>query len=332
VTQKNLRRVLPSQRVDAITCEHVDRIFESKNRTVKALDDVTITVKKGELFGLLGPNGAGKTTLIKILTTLLLPTSGKAHVYGYDVTKDENKIRPIINMVSGGEYSGYGLLTVQENLWMFSQFYGIPGKEANQRIKTLMERLGIVDMGDRKIRTLSTGERQRVSIIRAFMTDPWVVFLDEPTLGLDVETARLIRRFIQEWLEKDSERTVLLTTHYMMEADELCSRIAIINEGKIVALDTPAGLKNMVKKEISLNIEIFPEIKVDWLNNLEGVIGFNSKDAGGNLNLRVVVAHDAAVGEVLAGINQHGGKISYLSKEEPTLEDVFLKLTGRGLE
>jgi ABC-2 type transport system ATP-binding protein len=332
VTQKNLRRVLPSQRVDAITCEHVDRIFESKNRTVKALDDVTITVKKGELFGLLGPNGAGKTTLIKILTTLLLPTSGKAHVYGYDVTKDENKIRPIINMVSGGEYSGYGLLTVQENLWMFSQFYGIPGNEANQRIKTLMERLGIPDMGDRKIRTLSTGERQRVSIIRTFMTEPWVVFLDEPTLGLDVETARLIRRFIQEWLEKDSERTVLLTTHYMMEADELCSRIAIINEGKIVALDTPAGLKNMVKKEISLNIEVFPEIKVDWLNNLDGLIGFNSKDAGGSLSLRVVAAHDAAVGEVLAGINQRGGKISYLNKEEPTLEDVFLKLTGRGLE
>ncbi|MBU7013248.1 MAG: ATP-binding cassette domain-containing protein [Theionarchaea archaeon] len=299
---------------------------------VKALNDVTITVKKGELFGLLGPNGAGKTTLIKILTTLLLPTSGEAHVYGYDVTKDETKIRPIINMVSGGEFSGYGLLTVHENLWMFSQFYGIPGKEANQRIETLMKRLGIVHMGDRKIRTLSTGERQKVSIIRAFMTDPRVVFLDEPTLGLDVETARLIRRFIQEWLAQDSQRTVLLTTHYMMEADELCSRIAIINEGKIVALDTPGNLKNMVKKEISLNIEVFPEIRVDWLNTLEGVMGFNSRDAGGNLNLRVVVDNDATVGEVLAGISQRGGKISYLNKEEPTLEDVFLKLTGRGLE
>lgn len=318
--------------MDAITCKNLGRIFKSKGRVVEALKDVTITVKKGELFGLLGPNGAGKTTLIKVFTTLLLPTSGSAHVYGHDVTKDEKKIRPIINMVSGGEYSGYGLLTVEENLWMFSQFYGIPGKEANKRINGLMERLGIAHMANRKVRTLSTGERQRVNIIRAFMTNPSVVFLDEPTLGLDVETARLIRRFIREWLKKDLDRTVLLTTHYMMEADELCDRIAIIHEGEIVALDTPAALKGMVRKEISLQIEVYPEIKVDWLHTLNGVIGVKSRDMGGNLGLRVVVADETVVGDVLAGINERGGRIHYLHKEEPTLEDVFLKLTGRGLE
>jgi ABC-2 type transport system ATP-binding protein len=318
--------------VDAITCHDLGRIFKSKKRVVEALSHVTIRVKKGELFGLLGPNGAGKTTLIKILATLLLPTSGSAHVYGYDVTREESKIRPIINMVSGGEYSGYGLLTVRENLWMFSQFYGIPGKEADKRIDGLMDRLGIAHMAKRKIRTLSTGERQRVNIIRAFMTNPSVVFLDEPTLGLDVETARMIRKFIKEWLETDPDRTVLLTTHYMMEADELCDRIAIINEGKIVALDAPRTLKEMVKKEISLKINVHPEINVDWLSSLEDVVGFTSEDVGGSLELRIMVAHEAAVGEVLAQINERGGRISYLHKEEPTLEDVFLKLTGRGLE
>lgn len=317
--------------MDAITCKDLTRVFKSKGRTVEALDHVTFSVKKGELFGLLGPNGAGKTTLIKILTTLLLPTSGSASVYGYDVTKDEKKIRPIINMVSGGEYSGYGLLTVEENLWMFSQFYGIPGKEARKRIDELMNRLRITDMAKNKVRTLSTGERQRVNIIRAFMTDPQVVFLDEPTLGLDVETARLIRRFIREWL-KHADRTVLLTTHYMMEADELCDRIAIIDVGKIVALDTPSTLKSLIKKEISLKMEVYPEIPVDWLSNVEGVIGYTSEDKGGTLGLRVMVSDDAAVGEVLAEINQREGRIHYLQKEEPTLEDVFLKLTGRGLE
>lgn len=318
--------------MDAITCHRLERTFKSKKRIVKALDNVTITVKKGELFGLLGPNGAGKTTLIKILTTLLLPTAGTAHVCGYDVTKDEGKIRPIINMVSGGEYSGYGLLTVHENLWMFSQFYGIPGKKANNRIKELLDRLNIADMAKRKVRTLSTGERQRVNIIRGFMTDPRVIFLDEPTLGLDVETARLIRRFIKEWLIHDPDRTVLLTTHYMMEADELCDRIAIINEGKIVALDTPKNLKSMVKKEISLQVEVYPEIGVDWLHELEGVIGVSTEEKGGALGLRIMVADEAVVGDVLEGISGKGGKINYLHKEEPTLEDVFLKLTGRGLE
>lgn len=318
--------------MSAITCNHLIRTFTSKGRTVAALDDVTINVQKGELFGLLGPNGAGKTTLIKIFTTLLLPTSGQAYVYGYDVTREEHNIRPIMNMVSGGEYSGYGLLTVEENLWMFSQFYGIPGSIAKQRISGLMNRLGIGDMGSRKIRTLSTGERQRVNIIRAFMTDPKVVFLDEPTLGLDVETSRLIRRFIREWLSENAERTVLLTTHYMMEADQLCDRIAIIHEGKIVALDTPSQLKRMIKGEIFLKMEIHPDIPLDWLSTMEDVSGYSSKEKGGTVDLKIMMDDESAVGPVVSQITAKGGTIDYLYKEEPTLEDVFVKLTGRGLE
>ncbi|MEM3494006.1 MAG: ABC transporter ATP-binding protein, partial [Thermoplasmata archaeon] len=171
---------------DAIKCVNLSRDFTSKGKTVHALININLTVKKGELFGLLGPNGAGKTTLIKILTTLLLPTSGKAYVYGYDVEKDFRQIRPIINMVAGGETSGYGLLTVFENLWMFSQFYGIPNKVATERINSMLARLRIQELAKRKVRALSTGERQKVNIIRGFMTEPMIVFLDEPTLGLDV--------------------------------------------------------------------------------------------------------------------------------------------------
>jgi len=318
--------------VDAIECIKLTRTFKSKKKIVRALDNVNLRVSRGELFGLLGPNGAGKTTLIKILTTLLLPTSGRAYVYGYDVEKDFKKIRPIINMVSGGETSGYGLLTVFENLWMFSQFYGMPNKVATETINKLLARLHIEHLSSRKVRALSTGERQKLNIIRGFMTAPKIVFLDEPTLGLDVETARLIRKFVREWLREDKERTVLLTTHYMMEADELCDRIAIIDQGKIIALGTPDELKKMVKTDVSLEMEIFPAIKLDWIKSIEGIAGFTASESNGKTNLKLVTVDDSVGGEVVSNIYKHGGKILALHKREPTLEDVFLKLTGRGLE
>jgi len=318
--------------VDAIECIKLTRTFKSKKKIVRALDNVNLRVSGGELFGLLGPNGAGKTTLIKILTTLLLPTSGRAYVYGYDVEKDFKKIRPIINMVSGGETSGYGLLTVFENLWMFSQFYGMPNKVATETINKLLARLHIEHLSSRKVRALSTGERQKLNIIRGFMTAPKIVFLDEPTLGLDVETARLIRKFVREWLREDKERTVLLTTHYMMEADELCDRIAIIDQGKIIALGTPDELKKMVKTDVSLEMEIFPAIKLDWIKSIEGIAGFTASESNGKTKLKLVTVDDSVGGEVVSNIYKHGGKILALHKREPTLEDVFLKLTGRGLE
>jgi ABC-2 type transport system ATP-binding protein len=318
--------------VDAIECIKLTRTFKSKKKIVRALDNVNLRVSGGELFGLLGPNGAGKTTLIKILTTLLLPTSGRAYVYGYDVEKDFKKIRPIINMVSGGETSGYGLLTVFENLWMFSQFYGMPNKVATETINKLLARLHIEHLSSRKVRALSTGERQKLNIICGFMTAPKIVFLDEPTLGLDVETARLIRKFVREWLREDKERTVLLTTHYMMEADELCDRIAIIDQGKIIALGTPDELKKMVKTDVSLEMEIFPAIKLDWIKSIEGIAGFTASESNGKTKLKLVTGDDSVGGEVVSNIYKHGGKILALHKREPTLEDVFLKLTGRGLE
>jgi len=177
-----------------------------------ALHEVDLEIHPGELFGLLGPNGAGKTTLIKILTTLLLPTSGRAWVAGYDVVAQPEAIRRRINMVAGGESCGYGLLTVRENLWMFSQFYGLDDRTARRRIEELLERFGLQDRGDSKMLDLSTGLRQKVSIIRGFLTDPQILFLDEPTLGLDVNAARQIRFFVREWIRERPGRTILLTT------------------------------------------------------------------------------------------------------------------------
>ena len=225
---------------------------KSKTEIVKALQDVDITIHQGELFGLLGPNGAGKTTLIKILCTLLLPSSGDAKVLGHDVEHETQAIRQKINMVSGGETSGYGLLTVRENLWLFSQLYGMPTKIANNRIDALLEVLELEHKKNSKVRTLSTGLRQKANMIRGFMTDPALIFLDEPTLGLDVNASRLTRDFIKGWMKAKPDRTVLLTTHYMMEAEELCDRVAIINDGKVLACDTPANLKKLINQDTTL--------------------------------------------------------------------------------
>ncbi|MGH2620054.1 MAG: ABC transporter ATP-binding protein, partial [Anaerolineales bacterium] len=214
----------------AIRTEGLGRVYkirESKKGEPKervALKDVNLQVGRGELFGLLGPNGAGKTTLIKILTTLLAPSSGRALVAGHDVIGAPHAIRPLINMVSGGESSGYGLLTVRENLWMFSQFYGMPSRQANERIRQLLEIVGLADRLNTKTADLSTGMRQKVNVVRGFLTDPTVIFLDEPTLGLDVGAARDVRSFIRSWMQEGPDRTVMLTTHYMVEADDLCDR------------------------------------------------------------------------------------------------------------
>src|SRR3990170_2870629 len=215
----------------AIQTEALGRIYKIRGGKKKepkqlvALEDVNLQIQRGELFGLLGPDGAGKTTVIKILTTLLAPSSGRASVVGLDVVRDAHQVRPRINMVSGGEASGYGLLTVRENLWMFSQFYGIPSKDANRRIEELLAQVGLSDRINTKSSDLSTGLRQKMNIVRGFMTDPEVLFLDEPTLGLDVEASRDVRAFIRDWMLQRPGSTVLLTTHYMVEADELCDRV-----------------------------------------------------------------------------------------------------------
>ena len=282
---------------------------------------------------MLGPNGAGKTTLIKILTTLLAPTTGHARVAGYDVIAAPQLVRPRINMVSGGESSGYGLLTVRENLWMFSQFYGVPSKEAYERIDGLLKRVGIFDRRHTKSSDLSTGLRQKMNIVRGFMTDPQVLFLDEPTLGLDVGASREVRHLIREWLDEDKSRTLLLTTHYMVEADELCDRVAIINQGRVLDCDTPAVLKQRLQKDAIFEIETSPlnGLSVSKLETLPGIIKVTCQEGDGSATLNFILKEEAVLAVIINTLTAANVRIMKLSKHEPTLEDVFVTLVGHSM-
>lgn len=323
----------------AIKTENLGRVYKIRGgkktepRELQALKKINVEAKQGELFGLLGPNGAGKTTLIKILTTLLAPTNGKAWVAGMDVEKEPEKIRAHINMVSGGEASGYGLLTVRENLWMFSQFYGLESGEANQRIKQLLELVGMGDRVNTKSSDLSTGLRQKMNIVRGFLTDPQVLFLDEPTLGLDVGAARDVRKFIRQWIDLDTSRSILLTTHYMVEADELCDRVAIINEGRVLACDTPAHLKHSLQKDAIFRLEVSP-LNGDGFQSLESLPGVKQlihQQQDDCTVLELILTEEPVVGSVVNDLTMKNVQILNLQKREPTLEDVFVNLVGSSM-
>jgi ABC-2 type transport system ATP-binding protein len=304
-------------------------------KTLLALDNVSLEVYEGELFGLLGPNGAGKTTLIKILTTLLAPSGGEAYVDDLDVVKQANTVRQRINMVSGGETSGYGVLKVRENLWMFSQFYGVTWKDANAQIDEMLKIVELEDKANALVSTLSTGQRQRMNFCRGFITDPKVIFLDEPTLGLDVHAARIVRDFTKGWLQKHPDRTLLLTTHYMAEADELCDRIAIIDHGKVLACDTPANLKRSLQSQPIFEIDVsgITERTIPLLGEAPGVERVTGEpDASGSTyKLKFILKDESAISSVVQALTSQEASILSLQKHEPTLEDVFIKLVGRSL-
>ncbi len=326
--------------IPAIHTEALTRVYKirggkkSDPKELVALKDVNIQVPRSEMFGLLGPNGAGKTTLIKVLTTLLAPTSGRASVAGFDVTKDPHEIRARINMVSGGESSGYGLLTVRENLWMFSQFYGIPSKEANRRIKELLEVVGLGDRLNTKSSDLSSGLRQKMNIVRGFMTDPEVLFLDEPTLGLDVGAARDVRRFILDWMDASMDRTILLTTHYMVEAEQLCDRVAIINEGRVLACDTPAALKHQLQEAAIFQLQVSPldGTPPETFEHIRGVRHFTYNPQDGFATLEFILEEEDVLAAVVNQLTAHDIHLKNLEKREPSLEDVFVHLVGMSME
>ena len=320
----------------AIHTSGLSRDFRSRRAaTVRALEHVDLVVERGECFGLLGPNGAGKSTLIKILTTLLLPTSGRAEVAGYDVEHDPLAVRRRINLVSGGDTSGYGILTVRETLHLFARFYGVPGPVARSRADELMAITGLQEKADTRLSSLSTGTKQKLNFARGFMSDPEIILLDEPTLGLDVEASRQVRSFIARWVRERPHRTVLLTTHYMVEADELCGRVAIIDRGRILALDTPRTLKRSVPEEPVFSLSIGAgAADLDSLGAIGGVrsLSHHAHPATGAVELRVIVEEDQVIGEVLGRLKAAGRPVLHLTKMEPTLETVFIHMVGRGLD
>ena len=320
----------------AIDAHGIERVYKAKPRPVTALAGVDLQVRPGEFFGLLGPNGAGKTTLIKILTTLLLPTAGSARVFGFDVDRESRQIRRIMNIVSGGEQSGYGLLHVREQLWMFSQFYGLGARDGWRRVDELIEAVGLEDQRDQKVSQLSTGERQKLNIARGLLNDPWILFLDEPTLGLDVSAARAIRELVREWKAAVPGRTILLTSHYMAEVEELCERLAIVDHGRILAIGTPAELKHRVQRESIFRLELdHLDGGTGRLAGLPGVVravpaGEDEAIDAQRVAVNLVLEDDTALGPVVGALGSTGSRILALRKSEPTLEDVFVELVGRG--
>ena len=321
------------EREVTVQVKGLGREFDSKEGKVTALNGVDLQVRKGEIFGVLGPNGAGKTTMIRILSTLLLPSSGKAEVMGFDVEKEPEKIRAVINMASGAERAGYDFISARGNLWFFSQLYGIPSDEAHKRINELSEMLGLPSYLDRKFYALSTGYKQRVTLVRAFINDPKVVFLDEPTIGLDVMTALSIREYILKQA-KEHGRTILLATHNMAEVDAICNRVAIIDKGKILACDTPANLKRSLgAPSLVLEVSPVPPLgSLDSLMQLEGVKGFTSSvdSERGVSRIQVVVANDEVAQSVIESIRKSGMTVVSNWRQQATLEEVFVALVGRG--
>ena len=304
-------------------------------KTITALHEVDLAIGTGELYGILGPNGAGKTTLLKILTTLLYPTSGSARVAGFDVEREAQEVRKRIGLVSGGEQSGYGILTVEETLWMFAQFYGVPSRVARERAAQLIVTVGLEDQASARINRLSTGQRQRLNFARAFMGDPQIVFLDEPTVGLDVSAARDLRHFIKGWLAERAERTVVLTTHYLLEADELCNRISIIDRGRILATDTPGGLRARVPTERRVELEVGESDGLgDALEALPGVSGVRRLAQPGRETVRwqFSLGEESGMGRVLELLSWRGVAVVNLTTHDPSLEDVFVAIVGHGIE
>jgi ABC-2 type transport system ATP-binding protein len=311
---------------NAVQAESVTRRYFKKGKPDKiALDNVNLNIPKGSFYGLLGPNGAGKSTLIRIFSTLLLPSEGRVTVLGYDVKNQANDIRWRISLVAGGEMSGYGLLTVYEQLWMFAMFNGLSNKEAKHNINSLMEVVGLNDSKDTKLSELSTGMRQKMNLVRGLMSNPEVLFLDEPTLGLDVEIARDVRSYLKIWMEEGKgNRTVLLTTHYMQEAEDLCDTISIIDEGKILHTGSSEYLKDKSNFDIKYIVKFSKNIDTNIsIDNLKTKF-IDSK------TIEVLIQDSNESSLIFKQIKELENVIS-IALHKPNLEDTFLALTGKQL-
>jgi len=309
-----------------------DSIIEVKDLTkvfgkFTAVDNISFDVKKGEIFGLLGPNGAGKSTTLRMLSTLARPTRGTAIIGGYDIVKDDTKVRDLIGIVSE-KMIMYNRLTAKENLWFFGSLFNIPKDELTKRINELFELVQLTQWKNAQVGTFSTGMRQRMNVIRALLNLPQVLFLDEPTLGLDPQSSVEIREFIRK-LNKENGTTVVLTTHMMVDADLLCDRIAIVDHGKIVALDTSPNLKKTITGAdtsiIKLNI---PNLSPDLLGKLQMLECADAVTQESPNEIKVLVHGNEAFDNIIDAIRQNGGKISSIENLQPTLEDVFLHITG----
>ena len=299
--------------------------FRRRSKEVEAVRAVSFTIEPGELFGLLGPNGAGKTTTIKMLITLLIPTAGSARVLGLDVVKDAREVRKRIGYVFGGERGVYERLSGYDNLRYFAELYGVPPKLQKPRIEELLELVGLKGREHERAEGYSRGMKQRLHVARGLLHDPEVLFLDEPTIGLDPIGARELRSTIASLTA--AGKTILLTTHYMFEADALCDRIAVISKGKIVAEGTPADLKRGVGQGSVLEVEVYgvDEETIERVRRLGGVLAVSVEEREQAQVLVVQTQPEVELTSAILG-NLNGGQVGRVSQREPTLEDAYVAL------
>lgn len=302
-------------------------IFRKKREIVEAVKGISFEVDFGELFGLVGPNGAGKTTTIKMLTTLLTPTSGTANVLGFDIVKNVTDIRRRIGIIFGGERGLYYRVSGRENLRYFADLYGVPMSKREKRINDLLDLVGLKDRADDRVEGYSRGMKQRLHIAKGLINDPELMFMDEPTIGLDPEAARETRAMMKGLVERG--KTILLTTHYMFEADELCRRIGVISSGKIVALDSPSELKRFVKDITVIEVEAFGVVDADLatIRRQPDVTNVSADLEGERQTVRIQTAKGSEFIPVVTRLLSRA-KIMDVRTKEPTLEDAYLKLVA----
>ena len=301
--------------------------WKRATREVEAVRGVDFTVERGELFGLLGPNGAGKTTTIKMLITLLLPTSGRATVLGHDVVAAPREVRRRVGYVFGGDRGLYERLSGLDNLRYFAELYGVPPREQKARIGELLELAGLSGREKERVEGYSRGMRQRLHIARGLLHRPEVLFLDEPSIGIDPVGARELRGTVADL--RSAGTTVLLTTHYMFEADELCDRIAVIAGGRIVAEGTPNDLKARVGEGTVVEVEVFGDT-APVLPEVQALAGVHSVVVEERGHAQVLVVRAVPGAEVTQPVLGRlvGVPLGRVATREPTLEDAYVELVG----
>jgi ABC-2 type transport system ATP-binding protein len=308
---------------EIIKAEGLTKVF---NHSLVAVDHVNFEIKRGEIYGFLGPNGAGKTTTINMLITILKPTEGKATVLGFDILKQNNDVRNVIGVVPQ-EYTADEDLTGLENILLCADMYGIPRKISNERALDLLKLVELTDFKDKQVQTFSGGMRRRLELACGLINRPKILFLDEPTLGLDVQTRTATWNYIRT-LKKEYGMTLFMTTHYLEEADSLCDRVAIIDHGKIVVVGTPEDLKHSLGGDI-ITIGIKEDADVTELISKVANVKDVKKENG---TYRIKAEYgEVTAPSIIETLRKKGYTVSKLSLTEPTLNEVYLEYTGKSL-
>ena len=306
-------------------------LFKSEEKRVEALKNITLDIRPGEIFGLLGPNGAGKTTLIKCLTTLLLPTFGEVWINGYRLTEQDNQIRATVGCMLMGERGLYWKLTGRENLVFFGALYHLTPAARRRRADAILDRLKLGEIADRTVETYSSGQKMKLAFAKALINDAPLLILDEPTNTLDVPSARELRAVVREL--NDEGRTVIYTTHIMSEAETLCNRVAIVDQGQVLALGTVSELKESLGREEVTRIEgVISSAAAGAVERLPGVSRAVLASVNSHTQLTVVAADQRALlPRLIETLGAHQAVVQKIVPEEVTLEDVFIARTGRTL-